>query len=413
MADEITRFQFVQWLDRNDTDEAIYTITLMLPEPCARVHQAISKILTRDDPRYTTALHNLLASTDVEQQRAALEIIADDVDRRHIPVLSGYLYAVMSNTVASSADITAQIVTVLQDIGTQDALVAVEHWRQHHAPARQQQPVPPEQPDVQTSTALAVTQPSKTELVNYQEAFHVLLKHIRAGQWGDQQQASKTLHRLVRALPDENVPSVMAMFINAMGDSNALVRWASVEALAWLHHVEAVPCLGRAVSDANWSVRVAAIRALVEIGDVASVHWIEPALDDANISVQEAAVEAIGRLGGRRHAPQLAAIIQSQRDVMVRWAAAEAARRLRVTSAESALVAALNDPHIPLRWAAARALSEVADQSIMSDLIAHLHDDSRPDWEDKRVCDWLIEALQRIDTPSARTAVKQWRQTSI
>ncbi|NWG18033.1 MAG: HEAT repeat domain-containing protein [Chloroflexi bacterium] len=405
-ADENTRLQFVEMLAKLGTEDALYTLALMLPETSQRVQQAVAHILTRPDRRAAQALYRLLGSRDVRQQGAALEIIAADGDIRHAKALAGYVHAVLSNALPTPDDLGERAVSILEAMGTDEALIAVNRWReQHSSNTLAVAPAPPPK--------AVVMRAGRADIVNYQQALHALIKHIRAGRWGDQQDAARALHGLMRGLPDEHVPEVVAMFAQALNDENPVVRWTIVEALAWLSRVEAVPVLRQCLCDPNWSVRVAAILALVEIGDVATVRWIEPMLDDPNTNVQEAAVEAVGRLGSPRYAPLLAHLINSDRDPMVRIAAVNAARRLRAAGALPALVAALSSPHLQLRWTAARSLAELANETVENDLIARLYDEGRPQLEEKRVCDWLIEALERMDTPAARTAVRQWKQTRV
>ncbi|MCA9915039.1 MAG: HEAT repeat domain-containing protein, partial [Anaerolineae bacterium] len=106
-------------------------------------------------------------------------------------------------------------------------------------------------------------------------------------------------------------------------------------------------------------------------------------------------------------------MVDSNLEDMVRLAAIEAIRRLRGKSGMTVLLKALDDPNPLIRWHSAMVLSELADESCLHVLIDHLGDDTRPKWEDKRVCDWLIDALRRMDDPAARTAVKRWQHASV
>jgi HEAT repeat protein len=257
-------------------------------------------------------------------------------------------------------------------------------------------------------------------LVNFPQAFKALFKHIRNGRWHDTQEASHALHNLMSEVREENIPEILPMLIDALEDNNALVRWVGVEALSWLRQPETVPVLGRALGDSSWQVRLSAVRGLIEIGDAVALTWIDPIFNDDDAfseqpsSLQEAMIEALGRLGSRqRHGERLVLVLEHSRDVMVRWAAAEAVRRLRVDSAQPGLMCLLHDRNPALRWAAARSLSELATEAVVTDMITRLSDESRPEWEEKRVCDWLIEGLERIDTAEARQAIRMWQQAGV
>ncbi len=400
-ADGITRLQIVEALDHVGTDDALDALGQMLPDPEPEVHQAIVQIFLRPRKSSAQALFRLLTNPETRYQEAALEIIVSSGDARYGAFVAGYLYALLSNVLPMNSVLGEQAVAFLRHINTNEAMAAIDAWRAKFplsVPQAQSQP----EHDIATPTHNRAK-----ELVNYHQAFQTLIKHIRAGRWGDQQKASKALHSLVRQLPEDIVGDAIRMFTDALEDRNPLVRWASVEAMAWLHHVDTIPALGRCVADPNWSIRLAAIRALIEIGDIGSVRWIEPALNDEHSSVQEAALEAIGKLGSRRHAEQIGTILSNTKDPVVCAAAAETARKLGLTNVVPTLVGLLEASHAGLKWAAARALSELASENDVAAIAAYLHDDTRPDWEEQDAGEWIRAALKRINTPEAKTALRQ------
>ena len=76
----------------------------------------------------------------------------------------------------------------------------------------------------------------------------------------------------------------------------------------------------------------------------------------------------------------------------------------------SSLAQVLRDSDNQLRWAAAEALGRIGDEEAVSLLIEQLSDDTGPQWEEKRVCDVVADALESIGTPKAKEAVEQWRK---
>ncbi|PJF28083.1 MAG: hypothetical protein CUN53_01590, partial [Phototrophicales bacterium] len=416
-ANEASRLMIIEALEEIGTEEAFDLLAQMLPDRSARVQQTLLNILTRAEPRALGAMQRLLTHPNPQHQRTALDIIIETTPRRYVEALCAYIHAALMNMIQAPNDLAEAVVVLLEQIATNEAQIAVAQWRAAH-PRATTVVYEPEGEDMgaqsaAVQSAIVLFGYGRPDLVNYLRAFETLLRHIRDGQWGDQQEATKALHRLVSDLRDETVPEVTNLFINALDDADSMVRWASAEALGWMRASEAVPALGQRVSDPAWTVQVAAIQALTEIGDTAALYWVEPALDDHNLSVQEAAVEALGRLGSPQHVARLKEIVLSPRDVLVRAAAVEAMRSLRAVGASEALTALLDEPALALRWAAARALSELADASAVPALRAHLHDDQQPAWEDRRVCDWLSLALERINSPGAREALRLARRTRV
>jgi HEAT repeat protein len=417
-ANEPSRLMIIEALEEIGTEEAFDLLAQMLPDRSARVQQTLLSILTRAEPRALGAIQRLLTNPNPQHQRTALDIIIETTPRRYVGALCAYIHAALMNIIQAPDDLAEAVVVLLEQIATNEAQIAVAQWRTAHPrPSATVYAVEPEPIGAQSASmptsALVLLGYGRPELVNYLRAFESLLRHIHGGQWGDQQEATKALHRLVVDLRDEPVGEVTALFVDALDDADALVRWASAEALGWMRAGKAVSALGQRVSDPAWTVQVAAIRALAEIGDTAALYWVEPALDDKNTSVQEAAVEALGRLGSTRHVTRLKEIMLSPRDPMVRYAAVESARSLRAVGAGEALTALLDEPVLALRWAAARALSELADASAVGALRAHLDDDQQPEWEDQRVCDLVRAALERINSPDARDALRLARRNRV
>lgn len=411
-ADTNTRLKLIRILDDLSTDAALDTLLGLLTDEDQDVLQAVRVILLRPHPRYTQILHRAALEGDTERRTSALKIIAVDRSAHHVPALARCLDEDQPTAIQ---DMAAQI---LQAVQTPEAIEIVTRWRgrrfdsqaeAHHTKHAQHDPA------AQSALAIIASHQHQHQIVNHRQSFASLLRHVRSGKWGDEQDAARAIHRLVRTIcgdPSADYRAIRQDFIDALNDPEHLVRWVVVEALARLDDPEVVPPLLTCLYDPAWTIRVAAIRALIEIGDVAVVSSVAQMINDPNPTVQEAAVEAVGRLGSPQNALLLAAIADSKRPEMVRVTAIEAIARLRGTQAVPALLRLLDDPDPLIRWHTAVTLSELADETSVTALIQHLNDNTRPRWEEKRVCDWLIDGLRRINTPVASVAVKRWQQAS-
>lgn len=399
------RLKIVHILDKLGTDAALNTLASLLLDDNETVRQAVAAILRRPHPRYTQFLHAMTISGELKIRTAALSVIAADRSPYHLPSL------VICLSEDQPLEIQEMAAHILQAMKTPEALRIVTTWRQRRFDTQAEI-----KHTIYERTYALVTRVSQSDLVNYEQSFISLLKHVRAGRWGDQQDAAKAIHKLVQSIcedPTANYYSIRQEFIRALQDREKMVRWVAVEALARLGDPETVPALLAGLNDTAWTIRVAIIRALIEIGDVAVVSHIASLLNDPNTNVQEAVIEAIGALGSLKDISLLESVVQGTFDDMARLAAVQAIHRLRGTHGNATLLLALKDRNMLIRWYAALALSELADETSVSTLICHLDDISHPSWEEKRVCDWLIAGLERIDTGLTRAAVKQWKQTSM
>lgn len=78
-----------------------------------------------------------------------------------------------------------------------------------------------------------------------------------------------------------------------------------------------------------------------------------------------------------------------------------------------ALLAALNDPDGAVRRASAWALGQIGDAQAVAGLAGLLDDlEGGMFGVGDRVCDIAAEALQRIGTPEAMSALSQWQADS-
>jgi HEAT repeat protein len=226
-ANEPSRLMIIEVLEEIGTDEAFDLLAQMLPDPSPRVQQALLSILTRAEPRALGAMQRLLTHPNPQHQRTALDVIIETTPRRYVGALCAYVHAALMNIIQAPNDLAEAVVVLLEQIGSNEAQIAAAQWRAAHprpnAAVCEPEPTAAAQP-APLPSALALLNYSRPDLVNHLRAFEALLRHIREGQWGDQQEAAKVLHRLVSDLRDEPAPEVIALFMDALDDPDAMVR---------------------------------------------------------------------------------------------------------------------------------------------------------------------------------------------
>jgi HEAT repeat protein len=198
------------------------------------------------------------------------------------------------------------------------------------------------------------------------------------------------------ALGEIQDPNTLPGLMTALRDIDVGVYRAAYDGLLKLD-VAAVPDVIEALKDEVWSVRQAAAKLLGEIGDVGALDGLFNALTDSYSDVRKAAAEALGKIGDSQAVPAL----------------------LRVLS---------DDDNSDVRCTAAEVLGLIGDERGLAGLIAILENDNssapidlgQPPrfgeglnefnrWNDKYLCKVAAEALRRIGTPEAVTAVEQWQ----
>jgi HEAT repeat protein len=159
--------------------------------------------------------------------------------------------------------------------------------------------------------------------------------------------------------------------IHALSDKDNIVRMGAARALGWIGDVRAVQALKKALKDNDSAVRVLAEEALKKL-ESPDVEALKKALKDNDENVRRNAVEQLKRIGGD-------------------WAA-------------ESLIATLNDPAVEVRKAAAKSLGNIGSKAAIGSLIYALED------QDHYVGWTAAEALDKIDDPDAKYAVKEYRE---
>jgi HEAT repeat protein len=150
-------------------------------------------------------------------------------------------------------------------------------------------------------------------------------------------------------------------------------------------------------------VRLKAAAALGQLRDPRSIRPLVAALDDFSGAVRHAAAGALKRLGKAAYRPVLEAYRNG--DAIRRLLALGVLARSRSTATSELLIAAIDDPALPVRMEAARLLAQRKERRAVERLIAALE---QPD-----LCVWLYAwALGEIGDPRAFEPIEALLESS-
>jgi HEAT repeat protein len=244
----------------------------------------------------------------------------------------------------------------------------------------------------------------KAALVTDDAYVSAILVQLRERTWTNSSNASKILREYIEELHGKASLHVINQILETLNDQDWVIRWTGVETLGWTGNIHVVPHLVQRLNDSNWKVRIAAIRSLSEIGDNTAVVGLIALLSDNNSMVREAAAEALGALNAKEALTALETAALDQED-FVRLAAIESLGRLHYEAATKSLLVALKDKSEHVRWAAANGLSRIANPEIVPFLVHSLSDTAGPYWEQKRICDVIVDILRQIGSDEAISAI--------
>jgi HEAT repeat protein len=160
------------------------------------------------------------------------------------------------------------------------------------------------------------------------------------------------------ALGALNEPMVLQSLVDALGDSESLVRTAALNGIAEIGEARAAASIIGVLRDHDRNVRSAAAMALGQLGDLQAVDHLLPMLTDTHWEVRAAALQSLGRLGDRRALEPIANMLQDK-DAEIRQQAADALGRLGDPAIVPKLVLTMMDPEMGVRNAASRALTMI------------------------------------------------------
>ncbi|MFW5709073.1 MAG: HEAT repeat domain-containing protein, partial [Chloroflexota bacterium] len=295
--------------------------------------------------------------------------------------------------------------TALERIGTEQALFTLQQWRKEQkAFVTQFNRVN----DPESLLQLDEINGSQDDISQQRSAIIRFLDALQESDWHSQQQAARSLREYAATLQGQEDHRAVVRLAEAINDKAAIVRWTAAEAMAWLDAEDVLPSLMQALDDNSWTVRTAAVRALAAQGDTAAVPELIKKLQDDHPLVREAAAETLGRIADTRARDSLLNAL-TDNDEFVRRAAVEALGNMGNSTA-SAVSEMLNDSSLTVRFAAIENLGKNKAAAFVDALIPLLNDTTKPDWDDRRICDLAAAALQNIDTQQAARALDNWHQ---
>jgi HEAT repeat protein len=175
--------------------------------------------------------------------------------------------------------------------------------------------------------------------------------------------------------------TAVPLMIKALKDADTEVRWSAAWALGDIGPPAspAVPALVKALRWSEWPMQFRVAVALGHIGDTSAVPALMRALHHKHEQVRSSAAFALGQLGASTAIPVLIKALLKDKEITVRWGAAQALGMLgkvgdaRVTSA---LIEALRtDKNVGARRYAARALGNIGDRMSVPALMEALADE--------------------------------------
>jgi len=318
-------------------------------------------------------LVTLLNSDDSKIQRLAIQLVGELKARTAEPRLVKLLVA---QTESENYPLGAQIVRSLEQIGTPSAIDATEQWRAKHG----------------SSHAI----------------FQKLLHTLRDPRWGEREEAAKALREYCFTLGKEHNHFVVQELQKLLEEDDWVIRWAAIESLAWTGAADSAPSIANYLTDSSWTVRIAALRALGELKNKNVIPDIRKCLHDENRMVVEVCLEVLGELSDHKEIPHIAALLHTE-DPFIRLAVLSALSNLDHEEALAYLVQSLDDSDVHVRWVALNLLITHANDAMIGKFAELLHDQSKPFWEEKRICDLAEIALAHIGDAKSTDALKNWR----
>ncbi len=210
-----------------------------------------------------------------------------------------------------------------------------------------------------------------------------LIKRLKSRDYTTKQSAARAL----AALRD---PAATGPLIGLLGDGDRWVAWAVGQALARMGAPAVGPLTG-ALQSGNVTARRQAAKALLMIGDASAAEPLIRALGDRDMLVRWGAAEALDKIGLPAIPSLIGALGNDQRRVA--WAVGQALARMGAP-AVGPLTGALQSGNVTARRQAAKALLMIGDASAAEPLIRALGDDN------EGVARYAAAALRRMDPVS-------------
>lgn len=211
-------------------------------------------------------------------------------------------------------------------------------------------------------------------------------------------------------------PSVIDVLIDATSDKQEEVRIEVIQTLGEIGDERAVNPLVHTLGDESLVVREKSARALGKLGRPEAEEALISALNsNTNLTIVCAIAEALGQIEDARAVEPLITFL-NHKESIIRECTAASLGNLRDSRAVESLIAALNDTQERVRWYAADSLGKIGDPICVDSLIKLLSDTSARVREsavtalgqigNQQAIESLIKALQDVDKRVAEQAAE-------
>jgi HEAT repeat protein len=404
------RLAAVKGLISRGSDEALQALLKGLVQTDAATVKPIQDYALRLGQRTVPFLLELLNHENPLARARSAKLLGQLQAAAAVPELLKHRYD-LARAHTLDQNVGEVVNAALKNIGSPDALAALGIQPDEALPAPHPASSPTlSEPQPEPAT-IETEEPTEPVTISHpqQRILTDLLRRLRHAEWGDRENAAKALREYAHNLKGVRDAHTQSQLQHALQSTDWVVRWAVIEALAWIGDPAAVPAVRALLDDENWTVQIAATRALAEIGDQTAASHILPLTKHDNSVVREAAAEALGVLGHTATVPHLCTLL-SDRDSLVRLAATVALGKFKDDSLVlQHLLHALEDENGDVRWAATEALLAKENPQSVPALARHLDDQGGPYWEDDRVGQLAFQALTNIGTEEAESLLQAWQ----
>ena len=266
--------------------------------------------------------------------------------------------------------------------------------------------------------------------------------------WPDLQKDIDNIPEAGKIDSENGIPSIVKAAVHALDSPNLDDRVAAIETFVATNHLAALDALVQASKHPVVDVRMNAISKLGKVlenlrnadidvitnaldllnhddkrvratavrylakSNARDVRIVLPsllkALHDEEKNVRATACRVLGKIGGSNVVAELMEVLYDK-EVQVRVSAISALKEIGGSSLAVELVKVLCDKEVEVRVSAISALEEIGD-SYAVPYITRLLSDNAEDFCGRKACDKAAEALEKIGTPEALKAVKEWKE---
>lgn len=457
-SDARVRHDAVVSLGRIEDIDSVESLVQCLKDPVPKVREAVTIALTRIGTSSIPSLLRMLQSDNDNAKRIAIGVLGQVGDASVLKNVEPFLadknpdlraIAILSMGYLRAEALVPQIATFLADttkpqwgskniaelaeqslklIGTTEASMHLQRHRPSAQTARER--LKEDKQELKDSNSAMVVPSSSTFLPPAQEGTIVektpiltpdtddtdnvllLLHQLTTGMWVDRERAARALRAYGEMWRGSQNPEHVERLLPYLNNKDSYVRWAVVEALAWVRNRAVVTYLLPLLKDSVWTVRVATVEALAQIGDSIAITYLQECVSDAHEKVREMVVIALGTFRGEDILSPLVDCLEDNASI-VRLTAVETLGNLGDKRATQFLIPLLADEDVVMRWAVVEALGKLRDELAVPHLSPLLDDDAYLPWEEESpmtIAHLTAQVLAIIGSQSAQHAVKQWKK---